>query len=80
MLENDKGEQWEVKYIAYKVGLSAGWKHFVFAHSLVEGDVLIFQLVESTKFKVAYISVHLSFSPYIHIHIFIIIIRRILFL
>lgn len=52
VLENEKGEQWEVKYIAYKVGLSAGWKHFVFAHSLVEGDVLIFQLVESTKFKI----------------------------
>nr|GEY30035.1 B3 domain-containing protein Os01g0234100-like isoform X1 [Tanacetum cinerariifolium] len=52
VLEDEKGEQWEVKYIAYKVGLSAGWKHFVFAHNLVEGDVLIFQLVESTKFKI----------------------------
>jgi hypothetical protein len=41
-----------LKYIAYKTGLSAGWRQFSAAHKLVEGDVLVFQLVEPTKFKV----------------------------
>lgn len=52
VLEDENGEQFEVKYIAYKFGLSAGWKKFALRHKLTEGDVLVFQLVETTKFKV----------------------------
>ncbi|XP_054823658.1 B3 domain-containing protein Os01g0234100-like isoform X2 [Prosopis cineraria] len=32
--------------------LSAGWRQFSAAHKLQEGDVLVFQLVEPSKFKV----------------------------
>ncbi|KAI3500467.1 hypothetical protein L1887_36289 [Cichorium endivia] len=52
VLEDEKGEQWEVKYIAYKNGLSAGWKNFVVAHDLIEGDVLVFQLIDTFKLKI----------------------------
>ncbi|XP_062156497.1 B3 domain-containing protein Os01g0234100-like isoform X2 [Alnus glutinosa] len=52
ILEDECGKQYELKYIAYKTGLSAGWRQFSAAHKLLEGDVLIFQLVEPTKFKV----------------------------
>lgn len=52
ILENESGEQFEIKYISEKTGLSAGWRKFVAAHKLVEGDVLIFQLIEPTTFKV----------------------------
>ena len=51
-LEDENGKQWMIKYIAYKTGLSAGWRQFAVAHKLLEGDVLVFQLVEPTKFKV----------------------------
>ncbi|CAI9282955.1 unnamed protein product [Lactuca saligna] len=51
-LENETCEKWEVKYIAYKNGISAGWKSFVVAHDLIEGDVLVFHLMEAFKFKV----------------------------
>lgn len=32
--------------------LGAGWRQFCHAHQLDEGDVLVFQLVETTKLKV----------------------------
>ncbi|POO02785.1 B3 DNA binding domain containing protein [Trema orientale] len=51
-LEDENGKQNNIKYIAYKTGLSAGWRQFAVAHKLLEGDVLVFQLVEPTKFKV----------------------------
>ncbi|GMY11749.1 B3 domain-containing protein Os01g0234100-like isoform X1 [Fagus crenata] len=51
-LEDECGKNYVLKYIAYKTGLSAGWRQFSAAHKLVEGDVLVFQLVEPTKFKV----------------------------
>lgn len=52
ILEDEIGEKWEVKYIANKNGLSAGWKIFVVAHDLIEGDVLVFHLIETYKLKV----------------------------
>ncbi|KAJ9562303.1 hypothetical protein OSB04_007463 [Centaurea solstitialis] len=52
VLEDENGEQCEVKYIAYKSGLSAGWKKFAVSHNLIEGDVLVFHLVEPRKLKV----------------------------
>ncbi|KAB2626426.1 B3 domain-containing protein [Pyrus ussuriensis x Pyrus communis] len=51
-LEDESGRQYQLKYIACKTGLSAGWRQFAASHNLLEGDVLVFQLVESTKFKV----------------------------
>ncbi|XP_019185517.1 PREDICTED: B3 domain-containing protein Os01g0234100-like isoform X3 [Ipomoea nil] len=52
VVENENGEEFEIKYIAEKTGLSAGWRKFVAAHKLVEGDVLIFQLTGPDRFKV----------------------------
>ncbi|KAJ8567245.1 hypothetical protein K7X08_019453 [Anisodus acutangulus] len=52
ILESESGEEFEIKYIAEKTGLSAGWRKYAAAHKLVEGDVLVFQLVEPTRFKV----------------------------
>lgn len=52
VLEDENREQWGVRYFTYNFRISAGWKFFVREHNLVEGDVLIFQLVEPAKFKV----------------------------
>ncbi|GMI76880.1 hypothetical protein HRI_001357200 [Hibiscus trionum] len=51
-LEDEGGHQYYVKYYADKTGLSAGWRQFCSANNLLEGDVLVFQLVEPTKFKI----------------------------
>ncbi|KAG9145307.1 hypothetical protein Leryth_008233 [Lithospermum erythrorhizon] len=51
VIESENGEQFEVKYFAEKTGLSAGWRKFVAAHKLLEGDVLIFQLIAPITFK-----------------------------
>ncbi|XP_051127371.1 B3 domain-containing protein Os01g0234100-like isoform X2 [Andrographis paniculata] len=51
-LENENGEEFPIKYIAHKTGLSAGWRRFVAGNKLLEGDVLIFQLTEPCRFKV----------------------------
>ncbi|GFQ05081.1 B3 domain-containing protein os01g0234100 [Phtheirospermum japonicum] len=52
VLENENGEEFPIKYIANKTGLSAGWRKFVTGNILVEGDVLIFQLIAPCRFKV----------------------------
>ncbi|KAI3813352.1 hypothetical protein L1987_18073 [Smallanthus sonchifolius] len=51
-IEDENGEIHHIKYIPQSTGLSAGWKKFAVGHNLVEGDVLVFHLVESHKFKV----------------------------
>ncbi|XP_059645073.1 B3 domain-containing protein Os05g0481400-like [Cornus florida] len=52
ILEMESGEQYKLKFIADEQGLSAGWSKFVTLHKLLEGDVLVFQLIEANKFKV----------------------------
>ncbi|KAL2241688.1 B3 domain-containing protein Os01g0234100 [Sesamum indicum] len=52
ILENENGEEFPIKYIAHKTGLSAGWRKFVAGNKLLEGDVLIFQLIGPCVFKV----------------------------
>ncbi|KAL0343683.1 UNVERIFIED_CONTAM: B3 domain-containing protein [Sesamum angustifolium] len=52
ILENENGEEFPIKYIAHKTGLSAGWRKFVAGNKLLEGDVLIFQLIGPCMFKV----------------------------
>ncbi|CDP16162.1 unnamed protein product [Coffea canephora] len=47
--ENEK--EYDIKYLAQKSGLSGGWRGFSIKHQLSKGDVLIFQLVDSNKFK-----------------------------
>lgn len=52
VIEDENGDKYNLKYIAHRTGLSGGWRNFAIVHKLLEGDVLIFQLVESSKFKV----------------------------
>ncbi|KAJ7967447.1 B3 domain-containing protein [Quillaja saponaria] len=52
VLVDESGKEYETKYLAEKVGLSSGWRGFSIAHSLLEGDVLVFHLVQPSKFKV----------------------------
>ncbi|KAF8028487.1 hypothetical protein BT93_E1185 [Corymbia citriodora subsp. variegata] len=51
-LEDDSGEVYETKYLWAKTGLSGGWRGFSIAHSIMEGDAVVFQLVMPTQFKV----------------------------
>ncbi|KAF3773623.1 B3 domain-containing protein [Nymphaea thermarum] len=52
ILEDEDGKVYETKFLALKTGLSAGWRGFAIAHELIDGDAVIFQLVELNKFKV----------------------------
>lgn len=61
ILEDESGEQFQVKYIQGRWGLSGGWRSFAMGHKLLEGDVLIFQLVESNKMKVTFEVVFIYF-------------------
>ncbi|KAM7250601.1 hypothetical protein ACFE04_022484 [Oxalis oulophora] len=54
-LEAENGAISDVKYIANKTGLSKGWRQFVIAQHLLEGDVLIFQLTGPRCFKSSYV-------------------------
>ncbi|KAM4098750.1 hypothetical protein ACJW30_07G102200 [Castanea mollissima] len=51
-LEDESGEAFETKYLAEKVGLSAGWRGFSISHKLMEGDIVVFHLVKPSRFKV----------------------------
>nr|XP_011459608.1 PREDICTED: B3 domain-containing protein Os01g0234100-like isoform X1 [Fragaria vesca subsp. vesca] len=51
-LEDEDGEKFTTKYLAGKMGLSAGWRGFSLKHRLVQGYVLVFHKVETQKFKV----------------------------
>ncbi|PIA26237.1 hypothetical protein AQUCO_09500007v1 [Aquilegia coerulea] len=51
LIDEDGGE-WYTLFLAAKNGLSGGWRGFSIAHELVDGDALVFELVEPTKFKV----------------------------
>lgn len=52
ILENEKGDEWETVYLANKSGLSGGWRGFSLDHGLVDGDALVFELVERWRFKI----------------------------
>ncbi|CAB4296947.1 unnamed protein product [Prunus armeniaca] len=54
------GNEYPTRYLAQRFGLSAGWKEFAFAHDLVEGDALVFQLIRPTAFKVYIVRVKRS--------------------
>ncbi|KAI3933827.1 hypothetical protein MKW92_013150 [Papaver armeniacum] len=57
-LVGEDGEEYTANYLPRKFGLSGGWRGFATAHKLVEGDALVFQLVEATKFKVYVVRAH----------------------
>ncbi|KAL5705777.1 hypothetical protein ACHQM5_024031 [Ranunculus cassubicifolius] len=51
-LITEDGQEYPVKYLVEKTGLSGGWRGFSILHRLMEGDVVVFQLIKATKFKV----------------------------
>ncbi|KAL5714195.1 hypothetical protein ACHQM5_016189 [Ranunculus cassubicifolius] len=51
-LVDENQKEYATKFLVEKIGLSAGWRGFSISHHLVEGDALVFQLVEDTKFQV----------------------------
>nr|GFC89217.1 B3 DNA binding domain-containing protein [Tanacetum cinerariifolium] len=52
VLVDEDGQEFNTRFLVAKIGLSGGWRGFSIAHKLVEGDVLVFQLIEHWKFKV----------------------------
>ncbi|CAN0864146.1 B3 domain-containing protein Os01g0234100 [Linum grandiflorum] len=51
-LEDEDGMEFNIQYIGHRTGLSTGWRQFCVAHNLLEGDVLVFQLVGNCRFRV----------------------------
>ncbi|CAL4983477.1 unnamed protein product [Urochloa decumbens] len=52
VLEDENGEDHHTTYLEGKQGLSAGWRGFAIDHDLKVGDVVVFELVKSEKFKI----------------------------
>ncbi|WVZ72938.1 hypothetical protein U9M48_021320 [Paspalum notatum var. saurae] len=52
MLEDENGHDHQTTYLGAKQGLSGGWRGFALKHDIKVGDVVVFHLVRSTKFKV----------------------------
>ncbi|KAL2922585.1 hypothetical protein RDABS01_014076 [Bienertia sinuspersici] len=51
-LVDEEGDEYLVVYLACKRGLSGGWKGFAEAHQLVDGDAIIFQVINRSILKV----------------------------
>ncbi|XP_042022247.1 B3 domain-containing protein Os05g0481400-like [Salvia splendens] len=52
VLENEEGSEYGAVFIGKKAGLSGGWRAFALDHKLDDGDALVFELIEQTRFKV----------------------------
>lgn len=52
ILEDEEGAEYEAVFISKRTGLSGGWRAFALDHKLDDGDALVFELVEPTRFKV----------------------------
>ncbi|CAH9094047.1 unnamed protein product [Cuscuta europaea] len=52
VLEDEEGAEFDAIFISKRTGLSGGWRAFALEHKLDDGDALVFDLVEPTKFKV----------------------------
>ncbi|KAL5727137.1 hypothetical protein ACHQM5_000364 [Ranunculus cassubicifolius] len=57
-LIDENEDEWQTIYIATRTCLSDGWREFALAHKLVDGDVLVFELVKPTWFKVYVVKVN----------------------
>jgi len=53
-LVDEEGRESYAKFLAQKSGLSGGWRAFSIEHNLQEGNVVLFQLIKPTTFKVNY--------------------------
>nr|XP_043636970.1 putative B3 domain-containing protein At5g58280 [Erigeron canadensis]XP_043636971.1 putative B3 domain-containing protein At5g58280 [Erigeron canadensis] len=52
MLEDEEGNEYDSVFISGRTGLSGGWRAFALEHKLDDGDALVFELVEQTRFKI----------------------------
>ncbi|KAI3450223.1 hypothetical protein Pfo_006888 [Paulownia fortunei] len=52
VLEAEEGSEYEAIFISKRTGLSGGWRAFALDHKLDDGDALVFELIEPTRFKV----------------------------
>ncbi|KAL5991379.1 hypothetical protein ACLOJK_012287 [Asimina triloba] len=52
ILEDENGSEYDAIYLGRKTGLSGGWRAFALDHQLDDGDALVFELTELTRFKV----------------------------
>ncbi|KAL8531319.1 hypothetical protein ACS0TY_008079 [Phlomoides rotata] len=52
VLENEEGSEYGAIFISKRTGLSGGWRAFALDHKLDDGDALVFELIEPTRFKV----------------------------
>ncbi|KAK2974770.1 hypothetical protein RJ640_027131 [Escallonia rubra] len=51
VLEDENGTEYDAVFISKRTGLSGGWRAFALDHKLDDGDALVFELTEPTKFK-----------------------------
>ncbi|XP_042511961.1 B3 domain-containing protein Os05g0481400 isoform X2 [Macadamia integrifolia] len=54
VLEDENGSEYDAIYIGSRQGLSGGWRGFALDHKLDDGDALVFELSEPTRFKVLF--------------------------
>ncbi|KAI3678600.1 hypothetical protein L6452_37899 [Arctium lappa] len=52
VLEDEDGNEYDAVFISERTGLSGGWRAFALEHKLDDGDALVFELVERTRFKI----------------------------
>ncbi|KAG5052859.1 hypothetical protein JHK87_005057 [Glycine soja] len=52
VLEDENGSEYEAVYIGNRAGLSGGWRAFALDHKLDDGDALVFDLIEASRFKI----------------------------
>ncbi|MED6155767.1 hypothetical protein PIB30_008003 [Stylosanthes scabra] len=52
ILEDEAGKEYDAVFIGNRSGLSGGWRGFALEHKLNDGDALVFELTEKTRFKV----------------------------
>ncbi|KAI3446004.1 hypothetical protein Pfo_002669 [Paulownia fortunei] len=52
VLVDENEQEYSMKYSVRKNRLSGGWRGFSIAHKLLEGDALVFHLIEPCKFRV----------------------------
>ncbi|XVE79902.1 hypothetical protein DITRI_Ditri14bG0094700 [Diplodiscus trichospermus] len=52
VLEDENGSEYPAIYIGKRTGLSGGWRAFALDHKLDDGDALVFELIQPTRFKI----------------------------
>jgi hypothetical protein len=63
VLEDENGNNHNTNYLGGKQGLSAGWRGFAINHDIKVGDVVVFELVSTTKFKASVSEMLDNFLP-----------------